>query len=120
MASHLQHPALPEDVDHVRMLYGRQAMRHRQGGPPPRHLPERSGDLFLALRVQRGRRLVQEQYLGVADDGPGDGYPLLLPAGQRHAAGADIGVVALWQRYDEVVDRGISACLVELGIRDCR
>ncbi|EFL36863.1 predicted protein [Streptomyces viridochromogenes DSM 40736] len=39
-------------------------------------------------------RLVQEEHLGVADQGPGDGEPLPLPAGQPRAVFADQGVEA--------------------------
>ena len=39
---------------------------------------------FLAhLQVQRAERLVKEEDIRLIDDGPGDGDPLLLPAGQR-------------------------------------
>lgn len=50
---------------------------------------------LLALRVQGGGGLVQEQDLGVADDRPGDGDALLLTAGQLGALCAHVGVVFL-------------------------
>lgn len=52
---------------------------------------------LLALRVQSGGGLVQEQDLGVADDGPGDGNTLLLAARQLRTLGADVRVVFLRQ-----------------------
>lgn len=52
---------------------------------------------LLALRVQGGGGLVQEQDLGVTYDRPGDGDALLLAAGQLRTLGTDIGVVFLRQ-----------------------
>lgn len=57
------------------------------GGVLGRHL--------LALRVQGGGGLVQQQDLGLPDDRPGDGDALLLAAGQLRALGAHVGVVFL-------------------------
>lgn len=120
MVPNLQHPPLPEDIDHISMLDRRQPVRNRNRRPPLGDLLQRSRDLLLALRVERRRRLVQQEDLGVSDDGPRDGCPLLLPAGQRHAAGADIRVVAVGQRHDEVVDGGVTTGLVQLGVGDRR
>lgn len=52
---------------------------------------------LLALRVQGRSGLIQEEDLGVSDDGPGDGDALLLAAGQLGALGADVCVVFLQQ-----------------------
>jgi hypothetical protein len=38
--------------------------------------------LYADLRVERGERLVHQQYLGLEDQGPGDGHALLLAAGE--------------------------------------
>ena len=43
------------------------------------HAPE----LSARLRVEAGRRLVEEEHIGTADERAGDGEPLLLPAGER-------------------------------------
>ena len=51
----------------------------------------------LALGVERAGRLVEQQDRRVAQDGAGDGDALALAAGQRHAALAEQGVVALRQ-----------------------
>ena len=37
--------------------------------------------LFAELVVQCAQRFVQQQYFGAVDQGPGDGYTLLLSAG---------------------------------------
>ena len=38
--------------------------------------------ILAQLEIQGAQRLVQQQHLGPVDDGPGDGHPLLLPAGE--------------------------------------
>ena len=50
---------------------------------------------LLGRCVEAGRRLVEDQDRRVADDRAGDGDPLALAAGERHAAFADHRVVAL-------------------------
>eukprot|EP00760_Papus_ankaliazontas_P001605 PhM_4_TR10531/c0_g1_i1/m.49017 len=49
--------------------------------------------LCLALVVQRARGLVEDQDLGLADHGAGNGNTLLLATAQFCATGADVGVV---------------------------
>ena len=38
--------------------------------------------LLAQLEIQGAQRLIQQQHFGVVDQGPCDGHPLLLPAGQ--------------------------------------
>ena len=77
--------------------------QHRQqrvevvGDDHDRHVPlavqvaEQPHDLLLVAQVEVGQRLVEQQQLGVVDDGLGDRHPLLLAAGElRHPA---VGVV---------------------------
>lgn len=54
-----------------------------------------SGADLLALGVQGGGGLVEEQDLGVTDDGSGDGNALLLTTGQLRTLAANVGVVFL-------------------------
>ena len=58
----------------------------------------------LALRVQRGGGLVEEQRLGIDDDGPGDCDSLLLPAAQLDPPLADPRVQAVVEAADEIRD----------------
>ena len=48
---------------------------------------------------------VQQQNLGVAEDGSGDGNPLLLAAGELHSPLSDLRVVSLRRGHDEVVGK---------------
>ena len=57
----------------------------------PRHQPlERELHHPLALGVERARRLVEQQDRAVGEDRARDREPLPLPAGQPHAALAEV------------------------------
>ena len=77
-------PAGVDDVDVVGQALG---VVHEVGGQDDAHaaVPQ-FGDQFkhqlAGLRVQAGARLVQEEDLGIADQGRGQGQPLLLAAGE--------------------------------------
>ena len=49
---------------------------------------QRPAQDHVGLVVQRGEAVVKEIYLGLLGNGPGDGQPLLLPAGD---VGASLG-----------------------------
>ncbi|QBZ55852.1 hypothetical protein PoMZ_00758 [Pyricularia oryzae] len=71
----------------------------------------------LALGVEGGRALVQQQQPGPADEGARDGQPLALAAAQPAAVGPALGVVAAGQRPDDgVVQVGQAAGLLDLGV----
>ena len=63
---------------------------------------ERRLDLALGVDVERRGRLVEDQDRRRLEDGAGDGDALLLAAGEFQAALADLGLVAVGQRLDEV------------------
>ena len=63
-----------------------------------------AGERFSGLGVQHTGRFVEDQDLGALEQGAGDGQTLTLPAGQTDAALADLGLVALRQSVDEIVD----------------
>ena len=63
-------------------------------------------DQRLALGVDLAGELVEDQDARVAQDGAGQGDPLLLAAGQLGAGLADARLVALGQLQDEVVGEG--------------
>src|SRR6185312_4802838 len=53
------------------------------------------------LAVERTGGLVEDQYGGILEDGPGDGDPLALAAGELDPAVADDGGVFLGKALDE-------------------
>ena len=58
--------------------------------PSPPHL--------LVVRVEGGRGLIQQQDLGVPDEGAGDGDPLLLSSHQLSPLSANVCVITLGER----------------------
>ena len=77
------------------------------------------------LRVERARRLVEDEHGRVAKDGAGDRHPLLLAAREAVAALADERVVAVLEAGDQVVDvrrpRGVLDLLVgRVGPREAQ
>lgn len=72
-----------------------------KGGAPLHQVLQGLLHLQLALGVQAGGGLVQDEHRPVGQQGPGDGQPLALPA-EPYPALADLGVKALGQPLDEV------------------
>ena len=69
---------------------------------PVHHLAERGADLVLLGRVDRRRRVVEDQHPRVGEHRAGDRDALALPAGEREPVLADHGVVAVGKVVDEV------------------
>jgi len=66
--------------------------------------------------VERRGRLIEQQHRGIADDGTGDRDTLALPARQRIAALADLGIVFIRQAHDVAVDLGLLRRLLDFLI----
>lgn len=84
------HPSI-DHVDDIRLLDGAQAMRHRDGGAALRGLVQGRLHNLLRLRVQRAGGFVEEEDLGVAEQGARDGDTLFLASGQQGRFTADWG-----------------------------
>ena len=95
-------------------------MRDRDDRPSLREALERGLHRTLGLRVERGRRLVENEDRGVAQDRPRDRDPLLLPAREPVAALADDGLVAVRQRRDQIVDLSRAGGVLDLLVRRVR
>src|SRR5918993_1511033 len=106
MASVFDYPAVLQNQDEVRASHGVEIVGNNQGRLSGHEAIQGFLDLCLALDVEAGHRLVQDQEGGVADDGPGDGYPLALPSGEGVAPLADDGLVPIFEVHDEVVGVG--------------
>ena len=98
-------PAPVQHHDAVRIHHRRKAVRDHDGGAAARKPVQRVLDQPLVFRVERARRLVQQQHGRVAEDGAGDGEALALAGGEAHAAFAEIAVIALRERAEELVRR---------------
>ena len=80
---------------HIHILDGGEAVGDGDGGPPLLSSVQRVLDNLLALGVQGGGGLVQQQDGGVAEHGTGDGHPLLLATGQLLALATNVGLITL-------------------------
>ena len=105
-------------------LIHQQVLRHGVGDEQHRHfaleLVDRGGEVFGGVGVQAAGGFVEDEYLGLFDEGSCDGHALLLSAGESDTAFADLGLVALRQGFDGAVDFGHFAGmhdLVEGGVR---
>lgn len=72
--------ALGDDDDVVGTTHSRQPVRNHHHGAALGHVVEGCLHNLLGVGVERARRLIQQQHLGVRDDGAGDDDALLLPA----------------------------------------
>lgn len=114
----LQQIALAEHEDDICVLHRGEAVRDDDHGAALTSALKGRLDQLLALGIEGARRLVEEQDVGAADERARNGDALLLAAGERHAAGANVGVVAFGQGHDEVVHLGLAADAVELFVRN--
>ncbi len=73
---------------------------------PALGVADRVDQRLLALRVEIGVRLVEDQHRRVAVERPGQRDPLPLAAREPLAAGADLGVIAARQAEQQVVRAG--------------
>mmetsp|Transcript_299 Transcript_299/g.1277 ORF Transcript_299/g.1277 Transcript_299/m.1277 type:complete len:434 (+) Transcript_299:101-1402(+) len=102
----LRHLPVHQHPHAVRASHRAQPVRDDDGGathPRPfqrlRHQP-------LRPRVQRARRLVEQQHRRVREQHPGDGDALALPPAERRAPFAHGGIVPVWKVFDETVRVG--------------
>ena len=71
------------------------------------HLPGQGGpDLGVRLRVHRGQGVVKHHHRGVLHQHPGDGHPLLLPAGEGDPPLPHHGVVPVGELGDGLIHTG--------------
>src|SRR5690606_24756675 len=114
--------ALVHDEDLVGGLDGGEAVRDHEGGAAAAEVLESVPDEGLALGVEAGGGLVEDEDARIGDDGARDGDALALAAGELDAALADDGVVAVVEALDELVavrDAGGGADLFEGGAGAC-
>ncbi len=107
-------PALPEHDDPVGEGERRQSVGHNESGPVRGHFPDGANDGVAGLHVHLADGVVQQQDGRFPEEGPGQGDPLLLPAGQDHPPLPHDGVQPLGERPDGVGNRGPVQGLPEL------
>ena len=78
-------------------------MRHDQRRPPLRQLHEAPLQRLLGLGIDMGRRFVENEHVGVADEDAKEGKELLLSRRQLHALLSDSGLVLLRQPHNKIL-----------------
>jgi hypothetical protein len=94
-----------------------EAMGNGNDRAPLEEIQQRLLNGVLGFRVQRGSGFVQYQDGGVLEQGPGDGYPLALPAGELYALLADEGCITLGAAHDELVAVRPPGCPEQVFLR---
>ena len=102
----LDDPSVIEFDDPVRGPGEPRRVRDEQARAAAHQAVEAFEHLVLAVLVQRGGGLVEDDHRRVAQQRAGDPDALPLAAGEAHALGAEFGVVALGEGLDELVRRG--------------
>ena len=118
MGAVLNDTALFEHGDRVRVADRGQAVRHDHGGAVFEHAVEVALDRGLGFGVEGARGLVEQQHGRVVVEGARDADALGLPAGEAHAAVADLRVVCERHALDEargVRDLGCALHAVHVG-----
>ena len=95
-----------EQHDPVSERDGRGSVGDDERRPALHHLTERGTDLVLLRRVDRRRRVVEDQHPRLRDHRACDRHPLALPARQRVAVLADLGAEAVREPVDELLGAG--------------
>ena len=99
----LDNPPRLHHQNAVSLQHRRQPMGDHQRRAPGHHVVERGLNLRFVVRVERRRRLVEQQDRRVLENGARDRQALPLPARQRDAALAKLGRVALVEIANEAV-----------------
>src|ERR1041384_5449608 len=99
----LDDPALLEDQDDVGVHHRAEPVSDNDRALASEQSIEGLLHEVLGLRIERARRLVEDDELGVLQDRPSDRDALLLPAGELDAALADAGRVLVVEALDELV-----------------
>ena len=100
------HAAFIEHDNPVGEVQRRLAMSDEQGGSANHHLSERGVDVRLDPRVDRARRVIEDEDARVVQDRSCKRDPLPLPSRQGQPALADRGVITARQLLDECVCLG--------------
>ena len=93
--------AMVDRDDPVGAAHGGKPVGNDEDGAPGDDAPHIGLDHLFAFVIQRAGRLVKDQDARIGDQGAGDRDALALAAGERGAALADLGVVAIGQPGDE-------------------
>ena len=86
MRAHFEYGAFGKDGDLVGILDGAQAVGDDEAAAVLHQCIQCELDLFFAAGIQGTRRLVEDENIGIAQNGPRDGNALPLAARKLHPA----------------------------------
>src|SRR4249920_3455635 len=90
-------------------------MRNDDAGALAHHAAQLGQDLFFGESIDRGQRIIEDQYSWLAQDGARDCRTLLLPTGKRDASLADKSVKAFGKIANVVIKSGNIGSSLNLG-----
>ena len=117
MRSLLDDVSSVDDVDAVGVEDRRQPVRDGKGRPAHHELVERRLHDLLALRIERRRRLVEDQNAWILQDGACDRDALTLTARKIQAAFTDLRLISFGKLQDEFLGVRRTRCLLDLLVR---
>src|SRR5260221_3634006 len=122
MAALLDDAAALEHENSVRMQHCTQPMRdeHRDDVLVRRDVARGAADRLIRVRIQRARRLVEDEQLCFAKQRARNGETLLLAAGDLHSSLADDGVEPLLRTAEERLRGGTTPYVEALRVRRAR
>jgi hypothetical protein len=100
---HLHDPPAVHDDDEVGRPHRAKPVGDDERRPPVHREPHPAPDQIFRPRVDRGRRVVEDEDARVGQYRPRDRHALPLPTRQAAAALAEHGLVSLRQLFDELV-----------------
>src|SRR5262249_48813254 len=98
--------AMVQNKDSIRASNRAESVRQDDDGATARNAFNRRVQRCFGHRIQRRRRLVQNQDRWITDEGPGNGDSLALPAREPTASLPNRRLVTLRERTDEIVNLG--------------
>src|SRR5512135_511428 len=104
-----------EYQDLIRALDGGEPVRDHERRPAAAQTLQAVLDQRLALGIEAGGGLIQDQDSRIGQDGPGDRHPLALAPRELHAALPHHRVVAVLELPDELVAMGDPGDGLDLG-----
>src|SRR2546430_2929496 len=103
MVSYFDDRAFFQYSDLINVAHGGQIVSNDDGRSAINQTIQRLHDCILRFGIQAEGRFIQNEDRGVLQENACERYPLALASGQQRALLADLSVILLWQRHDELV-----------------
>jgi len=117
MGANAINAAIIHHNDTVCILYGGDTLCDDQFGRTRDLLTESLTNLGICRRIDRTGTVIQDQYLGLLQQGSGNTKSLTLSTGNIAASLLDIGIIAVRETLDKLVCTGKFTSLLALLVR---